>query len=229
MKTAIVYAHRAGLFSQINKVITCLRIYDEVNIDWSDCIYGDCWNDLFAYNEPLSPGFDKITDYPFYDLTAACAGILYQNEGWGWRERFHPFWEKLGCKVKPYNTLASVGILVRSEGHRGEQLSDRSQSYEEYAQHIKNSDMVYLMASDQETRKWFTDRFSNIVTSGPPLNAKRSDPDWHLTKPQTPEDAIQVMKEVLTLAQCKTLIHPISNMATCALIMNPDMKSIYLK
>src|SRR6476660_2501946 len=96
-QNCIVTAHGAGLFSNINKVLVCLRLYDTVFVDWSKAgendpsfkfggsFYGDCWHDLFfdSTTRPAQGQYDVVHQYPFYDITGACAGILYQNPEWG--------------------------------------------------------------------------------------------------------------------------------------------------
>lgn len=246
-RRCIVRAHGAGLFSNINKVLVCMRIYDHVHVDWSTAgpndpafkyggsFYGDCWNDLFEPTAPPEPPFDTIHEYPFYEITGGCAGVLYQNEQWGWRQRYHEAWNKLKCKVDPFPVSHNtIGVLIRSDALAGEQLSGRSQTLEEYAAAIDKvkDDQAYLfvVSSDRESISWLGRRYLPIRTSeNIKRNAKRSDPEQHLHIPQTKEDAIQVMKEVLTLASCQSLIHPVSNMATAALYINPALKSIYLK
>lgn len=86
-RSCIVRAHGAGLFSNVNKVLTCLRIYDHVHVDWSKAgpndpafkyggsFYGDCWDTLFSFNDPPpKEPYDTIHQYPFYEITDACAG-----------------------------------------------------------------------------------------------------------------------------------------------------------
>lgn len=241
MSACIVKPHRAGLFSNINKVITCLRMYDHVHVDWSEgSLYGDCWSDLFEPTSFPEEPADIITDYPFYDLTAACAGILYQNESWGWRNTLHPLWEKLGVrkdlidralKMTLTVPLEATGVIIRNDGHAGEQLSGRSQTLNEYAKAIEavGNRHIFTMSGDLESLKWLNERFLVWHPADTKRTKTRSDPDRHLAEPQTPEDAKQVMIELLAIANCRTLIHPISNMATAALYINPNLKSIYLK
>lgn len=209
-----------------------MRIYDNVHVDWSkDSLYGDCWNQLFT-NGLYDKDADVIYDYPFYDLTAECASVLYRNEGWGWRKRLHPLWAKLWCKVNAV-PRGNVGVLVRSDGVAGEQEFGRSQLYGQYAEHLQNGMNVYLVTRDHETLDWFTalakSRFFHLDYERTARNQHRSDPDFDASKGQSPSDAIAAVREVLTLSMCDTLIHGVSNMATASLIINPNQKSIYLR
>lgn len=241
----MVKAHGAGLFSNINKVLVCMRIYDHVHVDWAVCgpndpafkhgqsFYGDCWNALFEPTTPPPNKYETVYSYPFYDITGGCAGVLYQNEQWGWRETYHAAWEKLRCKVEPVPVReGSVGVLIRSDVLGGEQLSGRSQPLEEYEAAIKKTGAknVFVVSSDMESILWIGQRFSHLTFNGGiKRNQKRSDPEQHVLFPQGSEDAVKVMKEVLMLATCKYLVHPVSNMATAALYINPNLESIYLK
>lgn len=248
-RNCVVKAHGAGLFSNINKVLSCMSIYDHVHVDWAVCgpndpgykygqsFYGDCWDTLFEPTTPPEPPFDTIYEYPFYDITGACAGVMYQNPQWGWRSVYHKLWKELGCKIRPLEWNNTVGILVRSEVHGGEQLSGRSQSLEEYAAAIEQitdrPTNLMVVSSDMESIHWMEGRFPNhdvFFTKGVKRNPQRStNPEQHLVVPQTKDDAVQVVQEVLGLAACRALIHPASNMATAALYINPELQSIYLK
>lgn len=243
-----VTAHGAGLFSNINKILVCLRLYEQVYVDWSKAgpndpafkyggsFYGDCWHDLFydATPPPQEP-YDLIHQYPFYDITGACAGVLYQNPEWGWREAYHKAWARLSCVVDPIPVgPGTIGVLIRSDALGGEQLYGKNQTLLQYVESMSkltNHDKsFFVVSSDLESITELQSVFANIYYStGIKRNAKRSDPEQHLNVPQTKQDAIDVMREVLALARCEKLIHPISNMATAALIINPSLKSVYLK
>jgi hypothetical protein len=214
-----------------------------VHVDWSvvdhndaaykygGSFYGDCWNVLFEPTIAPDPPFDSIWEYPFYEITAGCAGVLYQNEQWNWRQRYNNEWKKLTCKVQGLPVEPNtVGVLIRSEALGGEQLSGRSPTLEQYAASIDKNANLFVVSSDQESLSWFCNQYPNTkFTEGIKRNAKRSDREQHIHIPQTKEDAVQVMQEVLTLANCQTLVHPVSNMATAALYMNLNLKSIFVK
>ncbi len=247
-QACIVRAHGAGLFSNINKILVCLRIYETVYVDWSlagendpafrygGSFYGDCWHDLF-FDSTQKPteGYDTVFQYPFFEITDKCAGILYGHPEWNWREAYNKAWKRLSCVVEPVPVgPGTIGVMVRSDALGGEQLSGQSQPLEQYAEAIDResaSENIFAVSSDSESIEWLQRRYLNRLyfSSAIKRNARRSDAEQHLTVPQTKKDACDVMREVLALARCKTLIHPISNMATAALIINPELKSVYLK
>jgi hypothetical protein len=241
-RSCLVKAHRAGLFSNINKVISTMRIYDNVGVDWSEgCVYGNCWDKLFSPAPPPHDPMDVIYDYPIYDITAACAGILYQNPCWMWRPVFHGLWDRL--QVNPEitskaNALVAPGsdvvaAMVRSHIHAGEQLSNRSQPIEEYARTYESSrgpgTSLFIMASDDETVDWFKARFNCIVFPGVSRARTRDSAELHLSTQQGHTDAENCLIEVIAASNCAKLIHPISNMATAALYINTKLESIYIR
>ncbi len=250
-KACVVRAHGAGLFSNINKVLVCLRIYEQVYVDWSKAgendpafkyggsFYGDCWHDLFFDSTQFPAGpYDTICQYPFYDITDKCAGVLYGHPEWGWREQYNKAWNKLSCVVDPIPVGPNtIGVMLRSLNHGGEQFYGRPQTMEEYQEAINNElalcdaeTALFIVSSSMECIEWLQPRNANLYfSSGIKRSNRRNDPDQHLTVPQGKKDAIDVMREILALTRCRSLIHPISNMATAALIINPNLKSVYLK
>ncbi len=247
-RNCIVRAHGAGLTSNLNKVITCLRFYETTFVDWSKAgendpafkyggsFYGDAWHSLF-YDPTIRPSepFDYVYEFPTYEITGGCAGILYLNEQWNWRPKYHAAWKRLSCVVEgiPVGS-GTVGVLIRSQAIAGEQLSDRNATLEEYAAAIdkeKGEDGIFVVSSDLESIRWLELRYPGKVwfSSGIKRNEHRSDPEQHITRPQNEKDAIDVMREVLALSRCRSLVHQISNMATLALIINPNLRSIYLR
>jgi hypothetical protein len=240
-RACVVKPHNAGLFSLINKVVTCLRIYESVHVDWSEgCIYGDCWTELFEPTAPPTGEFDTIVDYPFMDMTAANAGNLYENQGWGWRKNFHELWERLHVRsdiMADVDEMAEgtpfVSAIIRSDFHAAEQVNKRSQTLDEYAREFSqlNAERYFIMSSDEETLAWMNERFQCfwVALKKEGRMKTRGDTEIHTSVAQTPEDARWVLLEVMIAARATTLVHPVSNMATAALYINPDMKNVYLR
>ncbi len=245
MKSCVVQCHYAGLFSLINKVALCHTLYDHVHVDMSQgegFIYGkeNWWPLLFAPTVPPEGEHDTIFHYPDHRITGREAGNAYLSEdSIKWRNQFHESWYKmrvdndLELHAEFYAASAErdiVGALIRCNGHRGEQLSDKTQSLDEYAtafEKIKKPDSILHVMGDYESLRWFQARFATTFF-GYNRNATRDD-DKHMTTPQTIEDAKACLKEVLVLSKCRALIHPVSNMATAALYINPELESVYLR
>lgn len=241
-KNCIIRPHYAGLFSLINNVITCAELYEKFHVDWSGCIYSsngeNVWNALFEPTMLPDAPFDLIEGYPDQWLTYKNSGLLYQG-GNKWRAQCHALWKKLRVRQwivdnaeMRYDSMVSA--LIRSDVHAGEQLSGRSQPLDEYGIAIESemdrlgADSVYIMCQDNETFAWFNSRFS--VTSHPMTKRadSRGDAERHLSVPQTVVDAAVCLEEVLIASMAESFIHPVSNMATAALYINPELKSIHL-
>ena len=244
----IVQAHTdAGLFSIINNVITCMGFYDHVHADWVGTLYstreqGNLWDTLFA---PIArPDTSEIVNGYFDDrITWRHAGKIYRSTG-DWRAQLHTLWKRLAVHEK-FTAAASafaeenwqgrdvVGMMVRSDTHASEQETERIQTLEDYAaayERIRRPDTIlHVMAMDEETLRWMGERFQTVCYyPNTKRTGLRSDPLPHL-KNQTPQDAIDCLVEVLIIARARALIHPVSNMATAALYINPELESVYLE
>ncbi len=245
MKPAcIVRAHRAGLFSLINKVITCATIYEHAHVDFTGSLYGggNIWNDLFRPTVPPEGDADVIEDYPDFRLTSANVAKLYEGDQ-TWRNECNAIWNAFGPRVDLLSRAErftadhwlgqdTVAALIRCNGHRGEQVSDRSQSLDEYAaafERVKRpGSILHVMAGDEESLCWFNERFQTTYCADTPRSPNR-DGERHLTEPQTVVDAQQCFVEVAILSMARALIHPVSNLSTGALYSNPALESVYLK
>lgn len=258
MKTdrVIVKAHHAGLFSNINKVISFMELYPYVSVDWRspECIYGtpkdgNVWEHLFvSHSERLvlpspSNAIEEV-EYPHDRYTFKNVAELYHDENLDWRYGLNEQWRKL--RVMPFLLDTAIRaayqisgqqnyatVMVRSHGHAGEQTSGKSQSLEAYAEIMSLLSRAidikfYLMCGDLETVDWMKSRFGNVVLNPNVNRADTRDVDMHLSTPQTVNDARHCLIDVLIASMGKWLIHPVSNMATAALYMNPNLKSIYL-
>jgi hypothetical protein len=239
----VVKAHHAGLFSNLNKVVTCMRMYDHVWVDWSSGgVYGDCWGKLFAPRTApryLSSPCAEVSSYPFYELTSSCAGAMYQNIGWGWRDVYNLRWIQLDVRgdvaddAKALVADATVAVQIRSNAIAGEQLFGRMQTLDEYAaavdRTLRQGEKLFVLSSDEESLAWMCSRFPCVFDPNVRRGAQRELPEPHTESEQTWEDARRCLVEVMAAASCRAIIHPISNMATAALYINPYSTSVYLK
>ncbi len=78
-----------------------------------------------------------------------------------------------------------------------------------------------------ETVEWMKARFPVTYFEDTPRMKDRNS-DRHLNVPQTFKDARRVLVEVMVLSAGRALVHPVSNMATAALYINPEIQSVYL-
>lgn len=242
MKSALVKAHRAGLFSLLNNVITCLDIYDRIQVDWTGSIYGDgnLWDALFDPTGDVPEPFDVINNYPSQWLTYKHAAKLYEG-GHEWREKCSFYWNQFfvhpDIEQAVYGFMVErdlqdyISVIVRAHGHAGEQPSCRSQSLDAYAAAIDDrlgpATRLFVMAGDNQTVEWLKARFPVTYFEDTPRMQDRNS-DRHLNVPQTFADARRVLIEVMVASRGRALIHPVSNMATAALYIEPEIQSIYL-
>lgn len=241
---AIIKAHRGGFFSLLNNVLTCLEIYDTLRMDWSTSAYQipaeladrNLWNYFFLnFNEPLDGSFDAWENYPHQKLTYKNVAQLYDGPQ-SWRWMYYGLWKRIELRwefrerQKEANRIYQdmTGILVRSHPHAGEQISERSQPLEEYAREIEKTkaEKVFVMSGDEESLEWFRQRFNCVSHPVRRMPTRNAD---HFSGPSILQDAMDVFGEVLALSACKTIIHPVSNMSTAALIFNPRARSVFLQ
>jgi hypothetical protein len=239
-KACIIKAHTAGLWSLINKVITCSEMYDEVRVDLSNSIYGteNVWDHLFISGEPneISSEVDVIDAYPHQNYTAKNAHFLYVSGHQYWRKSLHQQWNKFSVNPEHQKRAEDFcgfllgnyqAVIVRSFPHAGEQMTGKEPELQRYAEQLDPAIPVFVMSNDWETQEWFSNRFESIRLQNT-RRCKSRDIEFHLSTPQTIEDAIHCFIEVLICSGAKTLVHGVSNMATAALYINPRLKSIYL-
>lgn len=241
----MIKPHRAGLFSLINNLITCLFLYRRAHVDWSSgSLYGtpedgNVWDHLFKPTVPPDSIFDIIEDYPDQWLTFNNVAKLYRSPG-AWRNACWKQWQKIHVQpeIKEGATdwfewnapKGCISALIRADGHADEQITGRNQTLSEYARAIEENigcGKVFIMTGDRQTLEWFKVRFP-VIFYPDTIRSESRAIDRHLVAPQTIQDAKNCLTEVLILAKMDALIHPVSNMATSALYINPALKSIYL-
>lgn len=187
--------------------------------------------------------YDTITEYPDQWLTYKNVHKLYTGYQ-SWRNRLHPHWQQMGV-LPQFTEFAesfaranfgayNIGVLIRANTHAGEQIGGTSQSLPDYASaaiaELQPHAKVFVMAQDESSIFYMRSALpkgSLVIHPGTKRSPTR-DIDRHLHEPQTHEDAMVCLEEMLLLTKCDVLIHPISNIATTALIANPALKSIYL-
>lgn len=240
--SCIVRQHQAGLFSNINKVLVCMDYYEKVHVDWSpELIYTNCWNDLFEPTQAPDIDFDVLHNYPDLDLTGTQVASAYVGNQ-EWRQRLNANWNKLKVKHSIIQSASeyvsvkfkprTVSALIRSEFHKAEQINGRSQTLEEYALRFKSLDdgntIFFLMSAHRDSLEWLNERFPCIWRESTPRSDKRSDPEPHLQRKQTAQDAIECLTDVIVASCAQYFVHGISNMATAVLYINPNIVSHFL-
>lgn len=247
---ATILPHYAGLFSLINKVITCQFLYGQVYVNWSGgTIYSppgvDLWAELFnGLREKPKREAVEIESYPNQALTYKNVAKHYISPHQSWRALCNRYWRALCLRpdiameaslfaLDNFKDCDTISVLVRAHSHAGEQISDKSQSLNCYERAIdlelRPGSKIFLACGDEETIAWFNEKYVGMVVTNPKTKrAATRDTDRHLAEPQTVEDARQAIIDVLLLARARVMIHPVSNMATAALYISPGLKSVFL-
>lgn len=125
-----------------------------------------------------------------------------------------------------------IGILRRNELLKCEQHNNSMPVFEQYKLAISQLNLenpVYVFSVDNlEDLGSFKELYKPHIHS---LNIRRTQKNTDMEPhflPGTAADAAAVFMDVHMLAQCDYFIHPVSNMATAALYMNPKLNSVYL-
>lgn len=249
--------HEGGFFSNFNKVITHLTHSADVSkVTWN--LRGQPFG-AFAYNcnevfsnlfECYDEGKDiksKIIISRFEQLqyTGKNAHNLYIGNT-NWRNKLFNTYSKY---IKPTKLLQDsinvidssfdnkntikIGILKRNQLLKCEQSNNIMPSVERYMDNILriSGDKTCVLSVDNMTdlATFKTNKNFKVVYSA---NIKRTTRDTDMEPhflPGTIQDALYYFMDVYMLSKCDYLIHPVSNMATAALYLNPNLKSIYLQ
>lgn len=224
-----------------------MDLYDHVHVDWSEgCIYGkpedgNVWNHLFEPTAPPEGEFETVIEYPDQWLTYIYPAKLYKAKNQDWRHQCNELWNR--CQVLQEHRVSALkfwanngwpelAVLVRADTHAGEQIGGVNQTLERYAEaireHLKPGQKVFAMTGDTESLAWLQSRFP-VVYYPETIRSDSRAIDRHLSEPQTVQDAKNCLIEVLIMSMAETVIHPISNMATASLFINPSQKSVYLE
>lgn len=214
---------------------------------------GNLWDILFENNPPPAEAAGIVTEYPHQKYTFDNVAALYNGDAdpaFAWRQRLHEHYRRWSPQLahaalvrqyikREFRGRPYVAAIIRAEGHAGEQTTRKSQTLEQYREAIKAEQKriskatghyceLFLMAGDWQTLHWF--EHSGLLphyyqhTHRSPDRSR----DYHLSEKQTAQDAVNCLVEVMIAAQAKTLVHPVSNMATGALYINPTTQSIYI-
>ena len=122
---------KAGLFSHINFVITCMEAYPDksFHVDWtvglpySESERGNLFDQLFVQDPPPTASVSILTSWPHYNYTFRHAWNLYHGDD-QWRLRLNRIWSRLkvqGSVLKKAAEFAHampsdvVGVHIRNQ------------------------------------------------------------------------------------------------------------------
>jgi len=249
--------HEGGFFSNFNKVITCLAYSENISkISWNligqpfgafayNC--GEVFSNLFElYDEQkLIDSHHVETEFKYLEYTGKDTHQLYISDN-TWRSDLNKVYKKYIIPTKllqksidvvdehfAKNANIKVGILKRNQLLKCEQTNNTMPSMESYINNIHqipgNKTCVLSIDNNTDIELFKSIRdMKFIYSTGIRRTTKDTDMEPHFL-PGTIQDALYYFMDVYMLSKCDFLIHPVSNMATAALYMNPNLKSIYLQ
>jgi hypothetical protein len=252
----VVHQHEGGFFSNFNKVVSFLEAHPEVSkITWDlqgqsfgafayGC--GEVFSKLFvSYDTSPCLTTHQLTEYVDQRHTGRNTHGLYLGPD-NWRAQLHRAYIQyikptpyLGSRIEQvddiFNQLKErpkIGILKRNELLKCEQQKNCMPSFEQYQvaiSQLKLKDPVYVFSVDSlyDIDQFKVNYKPHVYSPIIRRTHKNTDMEPHFL-PGTELDAATIFLDVYMLSLCDYFIHPVSNMATAALYMNPLVKSIYL-
>jgi hypothetical protein len=243
-----IQGSRHGLCSNILHVLTWIAEHPEHRycIDWNApqyCRYGaradgNIWDHFFEQlGAPV--GSPRITGWPHCHFTGKAVAKLYRDVGQSWRFKLHEAWKRLqhrssvmeqGIVWTRATRYPLIGLHVRSFGKSCESTTGRMPDCIHYFNAINKLDGNVFLATDNEPAvQYFRQELGSRLFVREIRRAKTDKQDLHMVCSQSPNDASDLLVDVLALASCEILVHGISNVATVAMLINPSMKSIYIE
>lgn len=188
-----------------------------------------------------------VTDYTMSALkkyTGKNAHNLYTNANQTWRQKLYNSFKKFIIPEKITQSYIDIidnkkefngkliSVLKRNQLLKCEQKNNSMPKIEKYFEEIdkifdKNT-YLYLCVDNIEDLNAFIQRYKRCIYHP---NVRRTgrdtDQEPHFI-PHSEKDAINTFIDLYGASKAQHFIHPVSNMATAALFLNPKMESIYI-
>lgn len=87
----------------------------------------------------------------------------------------------------------------------------------------------FLMTDAEEELDAFRSRYGERLFWREQPRSLKATEEFHINYRQTREDVEHCFTDVLCLAGCQRLVHPVSNLATAALYINPSLESHFIQ
>lgn len=251
VKQCIVRPHfMAGVFSLINKVLTCMEIYARVKVEFPPqqtrykFAQEDIWTSVFEPSKVNTLGdgpVDVVVEYPHNRYTNANAGNTYvRNDDWRFRLhnqfsrlRIRPEVFELADAILPGELEGAVGVL-----HRGEKLLAREQRTGVLPTPVEMCDAVRNIVGNQPifvaADSWeATDQFKKRLGSQMLIweDCDRCEYMGQAVHGQTAGtgEVRRAVALAIALSRTQHLVHAVSNIATAVLYMNPWLKHTFVE
>lgn len=237
----------AGLFSQINFVITHIHHLQsaEFHVDWTGgtpYAQGEGIN-LFdcLFHQPHRPhqaGGRIVREWPHHKFTGDATDSLYLGAS-DWRWELHDCWRQLRVQERILqdaervaDTLGEspVALHVRNSKIGSECPNGAAPTLDDYLRVVAGgSSRVFLATDNDEAVRFFHHHLGDRLCYRPIARGPDMRTEFHLSCPQSLDDARNCLLDALVMARCCRLIHSVSNLSTAVLYINPRMDHVYLR
>jgi hypothetical protein len=188
-------------------------------------------------NEPC----DRVTTYPHDQYTGSQAGHLYWRAD-GWRNRLHKHFQRIEPKdavlevsrsIFPDVIKQSIAVIHRAErGLAREQLTGELPSVEDMCEAVNKISQhtpVLVCADSSEATDEFRRRLKERALIWNGLDHVPAGSAPHFRDNYGNEHVHNMFARTLALSQSSHLVHPVSNIATAALYMNPALRHTFVE
>lgn len=184
---------------------------------------------------------DRVMTYPHDQYTGSQAGHLYWRAD-GWRNRLHQQFQRIEPKdavlevarsIFPDVIQQSISVIHRAEsGLAREQLTGELPSVEDMCEAVNKickHAPVLVCADSSETTEEFRSRLQKRALIWDGLDRVPAGSAPHFRDSYGSEHVRNMFARTLALSQSAHLIHPVSNIATAALYMNPKLPHSFIE
>lgn len=243
--------HMAGVFSLVNKVLTCMELYSRVKVEFlpEQTRYKsaemDIWKLLFDDCEAteLADGpADVVVEYPHNRYTNANAGNAYcRNDGW--RFRLHTQFSRLRVRdevlqmaqtILPGELEKAVGVVCRGEKplareQRTGVLPTPNQMGRIALQVAGDDGSIFVAADSKEATELFARQLGKKMLVWEDCDrCEKIGQAVHGVRAGTGE-VKRALALALALSRTKHLVHAVSNLATAVLYINPRLEHTFVE
>ena len=252
VRQCIVHPHNcAGVFSLVNKVMTCMELYVKVRVNFppKETLYSQATTDIWSLMfEPFDGVFDDeersdaIIGYPHPAYTNRIAGDTYTRND-EWRFRLHNQFSRLKVRtdvlelaesILPGEIHECIGVLYRGEKELAiEQRTGMIASPEamcERVNRVSGSAPIFVCADSVEAN----DRFKALLGRRMYFweqgdKCENIGQSVHRSRRHGDDHVKKSLAMVLALSRTRHFVHAVSNMATAVLYINPWLPHTFVE
>ncbi len=240
----LITADKSGVWSNINKVVTAITQQGpNIDVDWRAPIFpygrkdeGNIYERFFGGFISRQPPAIRATAWTGHQYTFNNVASFYRSGSKLWRDKLRRAFVTMNLNEELY-TLADQhmsllglvsgcydAIQVRFTDHGKEQPNGKVPTIKQYEQELRPGFPLFVASNLQ----WVCDYFPDARYLDIPRTAD-SNTDLMYQKRGTLNDVRDAILDVIIMSRARKLIHPVSNMATGALYLNPALESVFLE